>query len=274
MTLHEAVVALHQPDARRDRLDLLRAARAGRRAAADSPRRGRAPSGRGGRRRPSAVEEEVLLGREVVVDGVHGDVGRLGDLRDGHRHEAVLQEQPGGDVRDPLPRLALLALPEPLCHGLILGRSLSFLDSEILVPLQNLSDSVFLWCMPIISTAGSPGPSTTERGPVEAVRGIDLTVRAGEILGFLGPNGAGQDDHPPDAHDPAPAHRRRRHRRGPRPRRRPGRRPPPHRIRRPVRRRRPPDPVREELVTQGRLYRHDAGPGARPAPRSWPTTWT
>jgi ABC-2 type transport system ATP-binding protein len=29
-------------------------------------------------------------------------------------------------------------------------------------------------------------------GPVEAVRGIDLDVRAGEIFGFLGPNGAGK----------------------------------------------------------------------------------
>jgi len=29
-------------------------------------------------------------------------------------------------------------------------------------------------------------------GEVEAVRGIDLEVRAGEIFGFLGPNGAGK----------------------------------------------------------------------------------
>ena len=33
---------------------------------------------------------------------------------------------------------------------------------------------------------------TKGRRPVEAVRGIDLTVRSGEILGFLGPNGAGK----------------------------------------------------------------------------------
>ncbi|MEA2671510.1 MAG: type transport system ATP-binding protein, partial [Chloroflexota bacterium] len=29
-------------------------------------------------------------------------------------------------------------------------------------------------------------------GAIEAVRGIDLEVRRGEIFGFLGPNGAGK----------------------------------------------------------------------------------
>ena len=29
-------------------------------------------------------------------------------------------------------------------------------------------------------------------GPIEAVRGVDLIVRQGEIFGFLGPNGAGK----------------------------------------------------------------------------------
>ncbi|MEU0224348.1 ATP-binding cassette domain-containing protein [Streptomyces sp. NPDC006284] len=46
--------------------------------------------------------------------------------------------------------------------------------------------------MAIISTAGLARTFATKHGPVEAVRGIDLSVRAGEILGFLGPNGAGK----------------------------------------------------------------------------------
>ncbi|MFE0375892.1 ABC transporter ATP-binding protein [Streptomyces inhibens] len=46
--------------------------------------------------------------------------------------------------------------------------------------------------MAVISTTGLARTFTTKRGPVEAVRGIDLTVERGEILGFLGPNGAGK----------------------------------------------------------------------------------
>ncbi|NEA54937.1 ATP-binding cassette domain-containing protein [Streptomyces sp. SID13666] len=45
---------------------------------------------------------------------------------------------------------------------------------------------------PIIRTAGLARTFQTKRGPVEAVRGIDLTVERGEIIGFLGPNGAGK----------------------------------------------------------------------------------
>ncbi|MFE2866800.1 ABC transporter ATP-binding protein [Embleya sp. NPDC059259] len=45
---------------------------------------------------------------------------------------------------------------------------------------------------PVIHTTGLARTFTTKRGTVEAVRGIDLTVPAGEILGFLGPNGAGK----------------------------------------------------------------------------------
>ncbi|WP_405869324.1 ATP-binding cassette domain-containing protein [Streptomyces sp. NBC_00005] len=44
----------------------------------------------------------------------------------------------------------------------------------------------------VISAARLARTFQTKRGPVEAVRGIDLTVREGEILGFLGPNGAGK----------------------------------------------------------------------------------
>src|SRR3954453_13606944 len=32
----------------------------------------------------------------------------------------------------------------------------------------------------------------TKAGPVDAVQGVDLDVRAGEIVGLLGPNGAGK----------------------------------------------------------------------------------
>ncbi|HEY7522453.1 MAG TPA: ATP-binding cassette domain-containing protein [Candidatus Limnocylindrales bacterium] len=44
----------------------------------------------------------------------------------------------------------------------------------------------------MIRTEGLRRTFKTRKGAVEAVRGVDLDVRGGEIFGFLGPNGAGK----------------------------------------------------------------------------------
>ncbi|HWB36254.1 MAG TPA: ATP-binding cassette domain-containing protein [Rugosimonospora sp.] len=44
----------------------------------------------------------------------------------------------------------------------------------------------------MIETRGLKKSFATRKGAVEAVRGVDLDVREGEIFGFLGPNGAGK----------------------------------------------------------------------------------
>ena len=44
----------------------------------------------------------------------------------------------------------------------------------------------------MISARGRPAPSASAKQEVHAVVGVDLDVSAGEIVGFLGPNGAGR----------------------------------------------------------------------------------
>ena len=55
-------------------------------------------------------------------------------------------------------------------------------------PLTAAADGAGGGPRPVIEVSGL----TKRYGEVEAVRGIDLTVRAGETFGFLGPNGAGK----------------------------------------------------------------------------------
>src|SRR3954452_6190134 len=45
---------------------------------------------------------------------------------------------------------------------------------------------------PVVSTHDLRRTFKSRGGPVEAVRGVDLEVRAGEIFGFLGANGGGE----------------------------------------------------------------------------------
>ena len=59
--------------------------------------------------------------------------------------------------------------------------------------------------MPAIEARGL---ERTFSGDVRAVAGVDLEVAEGEIYAFLGPERRRQDDHRPDAHHAASAHRR------------------------------------------------------------------
>src|SRR5579884_962615 len=59
-----------------------------------------------------AIEQHLLLGREVVEDGLAGDAGGAGDVVDGHRGEAAVAEQVRRRLGDRLAGAALLALAQ------------------------------------------------------------------------------------------------------------------------------------------------------------------
>jgi hypothetical protein len=79
----------------------------------------------------AAVEEQLLLAREVVEDGDLGDAGSYGDLRDGHLVEPALDEQRCGDVRDALPGLAFLAFAEAAVQVTSVAHRNSILGSNM-----------------------------------------------------------------------------------------------------------------------------------------------
>ena len=65
----------------------------------------------------AAVQDEVLLGGEVVEDRLLRDVGGAGHVGDGHRVEPARDEQRHRRLRDRLARLALLALAQSFGRG-------------------------------------------------------------------------------------------------------------------------------------------------------------
>ena len=82
----------------------------------------------------TAIEEELLLAREVVEDGDLRHVSRRGNVSDGHLIEPTLDEECRRNIRDALPGLALLALTDAVvgvdsdAHGeSILDSSLSWI---------------------------------------------------------------------------------------------------------------------------------------------------
>src|SRR5262249_10333332 len=75
----------------------------------------------GRRPRRHLVEEEVLFGRKVVVDGLFGDVRRDGHLSYGDSVEPALGEELHRAIRDLPPGSQLLGLAQT--HVIIVTRS-------------------------------------------------------------------------------------------------------------------------------------------------------
>ena len=167
----------------------------------------------------AAVQDEVLLGGEVVEDRLLGDVGGARDVGDGHRVEAARDEQRHRRLRDRLARLALLALAQSFGRGRHRGRSLTYICYKFSVTESQTRDR------------GRRPAQVLRRGRGGARR--ELRGRRRRGLRLPRAQRRGQDDDDQHALHARQADRRQRARRRPRRRARARRRPPPHRPRLP-----------------------------------------
>src|SRR5262249_46581186 len=145
------------------------------------------------------VEQQRLLGGEVVVDGLLGHATGGGDVADPDRVEALLEEHRGGRVGDALPELPLLAVPQALAfvHGFSVAKNsvaaevqslYVFADGRVGDATGGRDVSDMSNAAPAVTAEGL----TKRYGNVVAVDGLDLRVEAHSVVALLGPNGAGK----------------------------------------------------------------------------------